>query len=952
MPFPSAQEPAVLSEWGYTAERMAGAPTITGSLMHSMCLDDLWSKREYVEFNGERYFVDQIPTSSKNTDDARYSHEITLTSERIVLENVYFFDVVTSETEAQYKDRYRSNGTTFSFYGTLQELVARLNDSLIYTKLYDVATNKGYQVIIDEGVSITEEKEISLENVYFATALQEIYTKFEVPYYWVGTTCHVGYAENSITIPFEYGLGNGLLSVTKTNENYRIINRITGVGSSDNIPYYYPNTNPEGTAIFETVNIDKEKVRDIFLSKVLQYNTDIYPSTYTLTYNPPKFSFSLSLAKDGFAIYSAKTYYEEDVNDIEKRFVAEGSVLITILVHLTSGTVLKDYLMTATAGTKDPRTVRIDKSSYQTVITEYRYFDDDTYFGRLKPISSSYTITEEDNYLVGVKLDYKISRRLYKEDIGDPADYLTVSAGGFLNVIYKPNGFTGYGFRYGNGSVMPYEDGGIYLHDVQNAPCTRYKYELKKEDINPQYSKYSVETLIDEASSSDYPAQVIIIDRAWVTPTSALMPPIYRESNGGERFYNAQNNTYENPDGGKYIFSNPYTESNPLEGIQNFEDIKPSIKGMKNSMGQLLGEIADIAFDSDDSDEIDDNGDYVHSYFYVKLHVYNGTYGFNLFKQATASGAMTFNMTSGNCAPCAFEVGVSQPKLVEGHYEFENPVQVDENGDIVSGSYNDKVNFNNIQPRQQDTSVYEVWVALKKEIDTFGVVMPNVTNNYKPSVGDTFVVTNILMPDVYITNAENELKNALIKYMSENNDEKFSFNITLSRIYLQRNSDIVSMLNENARLIVRYNEHDYTLYVSSYSCKATDDILYEITVDVTSEFSVGQSMLRDKIAEVTHEVIGGGRAALDYLALAQKHFLSKRQRDRAKHKITFEEGIDYGDYVPAVQGGFIDGKGNAELLTLVVRDLLRSPVLRDGFGGEGWQIWMEDALSHLTIDKL
>lgn len=688
VPFPSAQEPAVLSEWSYTAERMASAPTITGSLMHRMCLDDLWSKKEYVEFNGERYFIDQTPTSSKSTDDVRYSHEITLTSERIVLENVYFFDVVTSETEDQYKDRYRSNGTTFSIYGTLQEFVARLNDSLIYTKLYDVATSNGYQVVIDEEVSVTEEKEISLENVYFAAALQEIYTKYEVPYYWTGKTCHVGYAENSIAMPFEYGQGNGLLSVTKTNDNYRIINRITGKGSSDNIPHYYPNK---------------------------------------------------------------------------------------------------------------------------------------------------------------------------AEDRDDPA----------------------------NGGV-------------------------------------------------------------WITPTGSLMPPIYRESNGGERFYNAQNDTYDNPDGGKYIFHNPYTESNPMEGIQDFEYIKPSIKGMKNAMGQLLGEIADIAFDSDDSDEVDDNGDYVHSYFYVKLHIFNGKFGFNLFKQALAQGGMTFNMTSGNCARCAFEVGVSKPKLVDGHYEFENPVQVDENGDIVSGSYSNKVNFNNIQPRQQDTSAYEVWVALKKEIDTFGVVMPNATNNYKPSVGDTFVITNILMPYVYITSAENELKEALIKCMSENNDEKFSFNITLSRIYLQQNPDIASMLNENARLIVRYNEHDYTLYVSSYSCKATDDILYEITVDVTSEFSVGQSALRDKIAEVAHEVIGGGKAALDYLALAQKYFLSKRQRDRARGKIIFEEGIEIG----GDKNGYIDGKANAELLTLIVRDLLKSPNFRDGFDGEGWRIWMEDALSHLTIDRL
>lgn len=81
---------------------------------------------------------------------------------------------------------------------------------------------------------------------------------------------------------------------------------------------------------------------------------------------------------------------------------------------------------------------------------------------------------------------------------------------------------------------------------------------------------------------------------------------------------------------------------------------------------------------------------------------------------------------------------------------------------------------------------------------------------------------------------------------------------------------------------------------------------------------------------------------------ARYEFLNKNVADRAKRKITFEEGIEIG----GDKNGYIDGKANAELLTLIVRDLLKSPNFRDGFEGEGWRIWMEDALSHLTIDRL
>lgn len=85
---------------------------------------------------------------------------------------------------------------------------------------------------------------------------------------------------------------------------------------------------------------------------------------------------------------------------------------------------------------------------------------------------------------------------------------------------------------------------------------------------------------------------------------------------------------------------------------------------------------------------------------------------------------------------------------------------------------------------------------------------------------------------------------------------------------------------------------------------------------------------------------------------SQREFISKNTPDRAKKKIIFEEGLDAGDFIPGTQGGTIDGSGNAELLTLLVRALLSSPKFVDGFAGEGWRIWLENGLSHLTVDKL
>lgn len=83
---------------------------------------------------------------------------------------------------------------------------------------------------------------------------------------------------------------------------------------------------------------------------------------------------------------------------------------------------------------------------------------------------------------------------------------------------------------------------------------------------------------------------------------------------------------------------------------------------------------------------------------------------------------------------------------------------------------------------------------------------------------------------------------------------------------------------------------------------------------------------------------------------SQQEFLSKKRNDRTKGRITFEQGVVFGQE----ENGHVDGKGNADLLTLVVRELLRSANY-DGSGmtDNGWQIGLdEDLLSHLIVDKI
>ena len=98
VPFPSVANQIVIHDFQFTAKRMGGAPTITANFTYHECLDKIWSYKVFATFNGERYFIKQIPTSGIANTDGMYQHSIELVSERVMLDNVYFYDVVSSGT--------------------------------------------------------------------------------------------------------------------------------------------------------------------------------------------------------------------------------------------------------------------------------------------------------------------------------------------------------------------------------------------------------------------------------------------------------------------------------------------------------------------------------------------------------------------------------------------------------------------------------------------------------------------------------------------------------------------------------------------------------------------------------------------------------------------------------------------------------------------------------------
>ena len=897
----------------YDAKRMGGAPTISFTLMFEDCLDNFWSNKVYAVFNDEKYFLKQIPTSSLSNEDARYKHTVELISERAILDNVYFFDAVVGNPLES--DKAVSNSTKVVFFGSVQEFAKRLNASLEYTKLLKwedgfnedgepIKIANGYNVVVDEGIG-SEEKLMSFEDQFFSNVLQEIYNQYQIPYYFVGKTIHIGFSDDVYPHTFSYGVDDALISITKNNANFKIVNRVTGKGSTDNIPYYYPNNSPKGDIEAEvnttSDNFEVEIIdRDLYADKV---DVDSTIERTSIDYVVQSIRLKAGKVNEPF-LPNGSIDLDINYKDDPFRFNVEisgqssdkGEVYFELFLDdfvIYNGDV--EYLQQLT------EFVVYAESQERSVYGDY-------FFSGFSPRQATAEITNDINS-IHVKLPFTVD--------GNAEQKLR------FKIVMNP--FLSSGRFTCKMRVKEVDSDGWVLGEK--------KIDLKDVGLRSNGLANIGDTITQRLAK-------------YVNTSQNLMPSVYRATDGAERFYNAinypflaeegyelkhgeylknedkdgnqteiayvHNDAYKEANGEYIVFKNPYFEGTPKEHSISVEDLKPTIKEAVNSMGLRMDMFSEFAYDLDDNDETEGNDsensrDFVHSYFFGKLRKLD----FNLFEHAIEQQPMTISFTSGDCGACNFEIGVTEEE------PQKNPVQVDESGNlirnpetgnVVCGQFEKVTTF---QDRQQDTSKYEVWIALKKEESTYGILMPKApidgVGGHRPKActvnedgtvnndGDTFVILGINLPEEYIYRAENKLRDEIIKYIKDNNEEKFSFSITFSRIFFAENPSVLEYLNENSRLNVEYNGKTYTLYVTSYSYNMGEgDVLPEIRVELDDKLTLSQNALQNAINEVKSEV-GMAFANFDVLALASPYFLRKDVDDICNGKIDFKKGIKFGE---------------------------------------------------------
>jgi hypothetical protein len=240
------------------------------------------------------------------------------------------------------------------------------------------------------------------------------------------------------------------------------------------------------------------------------------------------------------------------------------------------------------------------------------------------------------------------------------------------------------------------------------------------------------------------------------------------------------------------------------EGVITYDDIYPSITGMKNSAGQAIDEIKSVDAITSETQPT----------FTVQLY----DLGFDLNESLTTDEAQ-LSMKSGALQGYAFAIA----KIVKAS----------------DGSYTLTLGRNTLE-----------------EADTDNFTVPNKDWNMK--AGDKFVLLNILMPQEYIRAAENRLLERAKEYIAKYSSTNYSYNIGVDEIFMARNANFYNEIMEGKRLTVNDPEmgidHENVI-IQSLSIKEGEGLIPTFEVTLNNEPSASTlERIQGQISEIETSV--------------------------------------------------------------------------------------------------
>ena len=222
------------------------------------------SMSEYIEYNGVKYVLVDPPTIVREgmvSDNSQLKgmtkYSFTFYHPMYMLGNFPFTDVAVTSAE----EKYLSQNKIFSWIGTGIDFIAKLNKNLQGTQWVCRTSSNSESLAKMQEMS----EVLQFDKNTIADAFKKFYEIWGVPFvvstlsntdadYALGKRFLVTFGlpaqeiyeldshgdKTSTPFVFRFGQGVGLKNNSRTPKNNKIITRIAGFGSEDNVPYGYP----------------------------------------------------------------------------------------------------------------------------------------------------------------------------------------------------------------------------------------------------------------------------------------------------------------------------------------------------------------------------------------------------------------------------------------------------------------------------------------------------------------------------------------------------------------------------------------------------------------------------------------------------------------------------------------------------------------------------------------
>lgn len=284
-------------------------------------------------------------------------------------------------------------------------------------------------------------------------------------------------------------------------------------------------------------------------------------------------------------------------------------------------------------------------------------------------------------------------------------------------------------------------------------------------------------------------------------------------------------------------------------------------------------------------------------------------------------------------------------------------------GEEEDGTYFFEVNFNST------TREFEIITIWPYDND---IQLPG--DKLVPKAGDKYILWNLRMPDEYYALAEEEFLTAVNKYNADHNLDISVYKAPTDHVWIENNNVELS-IGRRVRLVSEeyfpgfgFRDSRITkitrkvnlpssmdIEISDALSRTTQEKMVDSITDVRSfAQSIGNSLSLPDIIRTWDKTLPTDNNLFS-ARRCRREFLNKNIQDRAKKKIIFDEGIDVGDSLPGVRGGLINGDGESELRSLLIRIFLASYGYSSGTLGNGFYLGSDpDApeYSRLVVDKL